>query len=104
MPHEIEAAAAAEAQAAADAARAAAVSDIPSADAPWDEIQQFMARVQQDIDSGAMASWQANGNQRAEVVDRRCPQWALVGRSKHEESLITKFHQSFKIAAFSFDV
>lgn len=104
MPHEEAAATAAAAAAVVqqerEAAATASVGDIPGADASWEDVAGFIAKVQEDIAADNMGSWRADSHRRANCVDQLCGAWA-DGKSLAEKKHISNFHVDFKIAAFS---
>ena len=98
LPHELESAAVREAAMvaahAAAADEAAALSGIPTPDAPWAGVQAFMQQTLAEIKGSGRARW--TDLRRCTAVDRRCGAWQL-GKNKEQQKLIAGFQIELRI-------
>lgn len=91
--------AAAVAAEAVQAERAAALRDIPGPAADVGDIAAFIQRVRSDMQSGAVGSWQADSNLRADALQTMCHQW-MVDKPAEQRREIHKFLLEFTEFAF----
>ena len=98
LPHEQEAATAAADEAARAEAAAAALHDIPGANAQWVDVVRLMDKARQDMDACNMTDWLANGMQRARAVDTLCGSWIVhAAGTAEQKQILNSFWTRWKL-------